>query len=106
MGKGMIRVDRGDGRLLQFQPNDVEAFLKATPGAKKVDGPSASVSVTPAEAAATKAQEAKDGLDGKTIAQLKDYADEKGIDLSGASVKADIIERIEAAEKAAETPSE
>lgn len=97
MGAGMIRVDRGDGKLFNFQPNDVEAFIKANPGAKHVDGPSGQTSPTAAEDAATEAQQ---GLSGKTVAELKVLADERGVDLSGASVKADIIERIEAAEKA------
>jgi hypothetical protein len=93
MGKGMIRVDRGDGRLLQFQRNDVEAFLKANAGAKRVDTPTVSTAPSPAEVAATNAQ----GFGGMTVAQLKEHAEKNGIDLEGASVKADIVERIEAA---------
>lgn len=95
MGKGMIRVDRGDGRLLQFQPNDVEAFLKATPGAKRVDTPTVSSAPSEAEVRATETQ----GFRGMTVAQLKEHAEQNGIDLEGASVKADIVERIEAASK-------
>lgn len=94
MGKGMIRVDRGDGKLLQFQPKDVEAFITDNPGAKKVSSPSGIVRPTAAEDAATAAQ----GINGMTVAQLKEHAEKNGIDLEGATVKADIIERIEAAQ--------
>lgn len=95
MGQGMIRVDRGDGRLFNFQPNDVDAFIKANPGAKVVErdavgGP------TEAETAATEAQTVNLGR--MNLNELRAYADEHGVDLEGVSVKADIVERIEAAE--------
>lgn len=94
MGAGMIRVDRGDGRVLQFQPNDVDAFIKANPGSKRVATPSPSGEPSAAEQAATAA---RGGVDDMTVAQLKTYADEHNIDLEGASVKADILERVKAA---------
>lgn len=100
MGVGMIRVDRGDGKLLQFQPNDVEKFLATTPGAKRVATPTASGAPTAAEQAATAALGNQPSVDNMTIAQLKTFADEHNIDLEGASVKADILERVKAAEAA------
>lgn len=90
MGIGMIRVDRGDGRLLQFQPNDVDAFLKANPGSKRVATPEASGEPSAAEQAAS--------YEAMTVAQLKTYAHEHDIDLEGASVKAHIIAAIKNAE--------
>lgn len=100
MGAGMIRVDRGDGKLLQFQPNDVEAFMKATPGAKRVNTPTPSGAPTAAEQAATVAQGGEKGIDDMTVAELKAYADEHNVNLEGASVKADIIAAIKNAEAA------
>lgn len=97
MGAGMIRVDRGDGKLFNFQPNDVEAFIKANPGAKRVEGPSGASAPTAAEEAATEALAPK-SVDNMTIAELKTYADEHNVDLEGASVKADIIAAIKGAE--------
>jgi hypothetical protein len=94
MGAGMVRVDRGDGKLFNFQPNDVDAFIKANPGAKRVDTPAVSTAPTEAELAATAAL----GIDHMTVAQLKEYADEHEIDLDRASVKADIIAAIKNAE--------
>ena len=40
----------------------------------------------------------QEALEDMTVAQLKEYAEEKGIDLNGATKKADIIEAIKAAE--------
>lgn len=106
MGQGMIRVDRGDGKLLQFQPNDVDAFLKATPGAKRVATPVPSGALSAAEQAATAALGSVDDVDNMTVAQLKTYAEAHDIDLSGASVKADILERIKANEGEASEDNE
>lgn len=64
MGKGMVRVDRGDGRLLQFKPNDVDAFLKATPDAKVVGPHVVSDTPTPAELVASEAAAAAAGEGG------------------------------------------
>lgn len=98
MGAGMVRVDRGDGKLFNFQPNDVDAFIKANPGAKRLDTPAKSNAPTSAEQAATAALGSVDNVDAMTVAQLKTYADEHRIDLGDASVKADIIAAIKSAE--------
>lgn len=46
-------------------------------------------------------QEAKE-LDGMTVAEMREYADENGIDLGGATKKADVLEALKAGKLKAE----
>lgn len=97
MGQGMVRVDRGDGKLLQFQPGDVQKFISANPGAHVVEGRSEGEVMTPAEVAATAAAGGAPNFASMRRVDLDAYAAERGIDISGASNKEQVIERIEAA---------
>jgi len=97
MGKGMVRVDRGDGRLFQFQQGDVKRFLAANPGAHVVPGRGEVLAPTAAEEAATAALAGPE-LTSLTRAELEGKAAELGIDVSGAKNKGEIIALIEAAE--------
>ena len=95
----MIRIERSDGRLFQFQEGDVAAFLRANPGAQVVPGRGPSDQVTPAEVAATVALAAgPPNFAALRRADLDAYAAERGINTSGASSKAEVVERIEAAQ--------
>lgn len=54
----------------------------------------------------SKAARAEKGVDGMTLPQLKDYAEENGIDLGGATKKADVLAAVKVAEAASEDETE
>lgn len=101
MSAGMVRVDRGDGKLFQFAPNDVKAFIDANPGAHVVPGRNGELPPTQAEEAATAALAAKGSLGpgSMTIAQLHELAQERGVAVPSKGKDA-IIAALEAAEAA------
>lgn len=88
-----VRIDRGDGHVFNIAPAEVDKFIAANPGAFVVGGK--------AEDKATEAvesQPADDGadFDAMTLPQLHEYAADNGIDLGGATLKADVLEKVKA----------
>lgn len=75
----------------KFNEQDAQAYIAGTPGAYRVEEQRGDVEApNAAERAAT--------FEAMTVPQLKTYAEEHNVDLSDASVKADIIAAIKAAE--------
>lgn len=95
-----VRVDRGDGKISNVATGkDLDDFKVLNPGAKVVGDRAPMAETTPQEDAATAALNAEPGTvsSRSTLAELKAFADEHEIDLAGATIKADILARIEAA---------
>ena len=89
MSSNLIRVDRGDGRLFQFNEADAKAFIAANPGAHVVPGRNASTAPTPAEVAATAVAQGEAPAKPKTLStmnrdELLALAADRGVDVSEA----------------------
>ncbi len=98
MGSSMVRVDRGDGRLLQFREGDVNKFLADNPDARVVPGRSGELRVTPQEVAATEAlKEGPPNFAAMRKPQIEAYAEEHEIDISEASNNEERVTLIAAA---------
>lgn len=93
----LVRVERGDGNLIKMTPKEAETYIAANPGAKVVSTPpppSDDVSMPQAS------ESASPNYEEMTLPELRDYADARNVDLTDATRKADVIERIQAAEGA------
>lgn len=90
----LVRVFRGDGTGFKVTRKEADAFVAGNPGAV-IEGDPRVVAegVIEEEAPGNSTPD----LSGMTVAELKAHAHERGIDLGGASHKADIVAAIEAA---------
>lgn len=94
----LVRVDRGDGILIKMTRQEAQRFIRANAGAKRVATPSGRTGP-----AAVEVEEEGDGsIESMTVNDLRNHAEEKNIDLSGARTKDQILERIRDAEAEAE----
>lgn len=85
MAGNLIRVDRGDGNLIKLTQAEVDKFIAANPGSF-VFGQSAP--------AAGSAEDVPD-FEAMTLSELRDFAAAKGVDISDATRKADVIGRLQ-----------
>lgn len=93
----LVRVDRGDGNLIKLTPKEAEAYIAANHGAKVVGTPPPPSDDVPMPQASESASPKYEEM---TLPELRDYADSHGVDLTDATRKADVIERIQAAQGA------
>ena len=84
----------GDGTSLTFVDGVAETAVLPAPIRSYLIG--AGYAVCDGEPAATVPAEEKDNLEDRTVADLRDYAVEYGIDLEGLTRKADIVAAIRA----------
>lgn len=111
MGIADVRVDRGDGRIFSFNDADAVKFVRENPGAKflgervvrDVPSPAEVAATALATSAQTSSQApATPNLERMNRDDLDALAAERGVDVSQAKTKADVIALLEAAAKSAE----
>lgn len=94
-GKFMMISDRGR-RGAKGTALDEEAARKAPLSPPPLEDPKAKKAAKPVEAEEP-AEDDGDELDGMTVAELRELAEEEEVDLSGVHLKAEIVEKIRAA---------
>ena len=89
----------GAGAVLDLPAADAEALLKANPEQFEYVPDTPEMAAEKAKILVTDAETGEEGfnLDGMTVAQLKEFAKENGIDIGEATKKQDIIDAIVAA---------
>lgn len=89
----------GAGAVLDLPVADAEALLKANPEQFEYVTDTSEIAAEKAKILVTDAETGEESfsLDGMTVAQLKEFAEENGIDIGGATKKQDIIDAIVAA---------
>lgn len=89
----------GAGAVLDLPAADAEALLKANPEQFEYVPDTPEMAAEKAKILVTDAETGEESfsLDGMTVAQLKEFAEENGIDIGGATKKQDIIDAIVAA---------
>lgn len=100
----LVRVttnpEQGSG--VKLSRKDAEAYVASHPGSFIV-APSGEPGATAAEQSATRAQDSDEGegddFQKRTIAELRDHAEANEVDLTGARTKAEILERLTAADE-------
>lgn len=89
----------GAGAVLDLPAADAEALLKANPEQFEYVPDTPEMAAEKAKILVTDAETGEESfsLDGMTVAQLKEFAEENGIDIGGATKKQEIIDAIVAA---------
>lgn len=93
----LVRVNTQGDVLIKMTPKEAEAYIAANPGAKVVGTPPPPSDDVPMPQAS---ESALLNYEEMTLPELRDYADSHNVDLTDATRKADVIERIQAAEGA------
>lgn len=109
-GGQQYRVDRGNGDILIFNQADADRYVAANPSARNLgpyvrkeaqDSGIEGLSVEGENATEPQTSEiASPNYEEMTLPELRDYADAHQVDLTDATRKQDVIERIQAAEGA------